>query len=112
MLIIRDKYEMLFMDAILSRKTQMIEQFKKFASLNANLQNKAGITALMFADGNGNIEAIKELAKTPKINLNLKNHDGKTALEIVAEQGKIAVVKELEKLPSIIIHILSNNDTA
>lgn len=60
-----------------------------------NASDNGGRTALMWASGNGNIDAVRYLADHCSADVDTKSNDGYTALMLAAEKGTIDVVQYL-----------------
>ena len=64
-------------------------------SIDLNLSDNQGRTALMHATHFGNIEAMKLLLANPSIEVNLEDEKGRTALHYATVEKNIAAVKLL-----------------
>jgi ankyrin repeat protein len=66
------------------------------AGMDPNVQNAAGVTALMAASKNGRIEVVNKLL-TQKVNVDAQDKQGVTALMLAAENNQLETVKLLLK---------------
>jgi ankyrin repeat protein len=64
-------------------------------SINVNLQNKDGETALMLAAGNGHLGIVKLLLHRSETNVNGVDNSNRTALMKASWKGHLDIIQEL-----------------
>jgi len=78
---------------------------------NLDIQNENGITALMFASRNGNIEMVNKLINFGA-NLDIQNHRGETALMDAILNGHAQIMLDLIRSGANVNIVSNNNMTA
>jgi len=88
----------------------LLKDHKRRSSLNINLVDAEGDSALHIAGYNGDLQSLKLLLEQPDINVNILNNDGQTPLIGCAERGNLECVRALLKDPKVNIDIVDNNN--
>lgn len=71
---------------------KMLDQLLNTGSVNVNLKDKDGETAITHAAYSGRLEFVKRLLADERIDIDIKDNDGHTALMFAARTGREAVV--------------------
>ena len=66
-----------------------VQTLTQIDSLDWNIQNKDGNTALMIAAKKNNIETLQFLIQHPEINMDFVNNEGDTALSILLKRKEV-----------------------
>ena len=76
-----------------TNQKDIAEKLLNFDDINTNIiSNKHGITPLMFAVENNNLEMIKLLIQSGKVDINLRNYKNQTALTIAVQNQLSEIV--------------------
>lgn len=78
---------------------------KLIPTIDVNIQNDMGKTALMIAVLKDHVDVVKYLLEIPNIDLNLQDEVGWTALILAVLKGKDTMVKLLLTVPTIDVNV-------
>jgi serine/threonine-protein phosphatase 6 regulatory ankyrin repeat subunit B len=84
---------------------QTLQALLSDESLDVNVKNKDGETALHYAVARNNLFIIQELLAHPKIEVNARNYQGKSALHYAIRCNNLCIVQALLAHPRIDVNI-------
>lgn len=81
--------------------SNLVKHLLKFSDIEINTFNRYGLTALMYAIKNQNLEIIYDLLNKPKINISARNKDGDSPLMLAYETNNIIIIRQLLNHPNL-----------